>query len=257
MGDVDDIAENLRGLVVSNLFEEPPPKEDCPICMLPMPFASGVCGVTTVYMPCCGKTLCDGCVVAAEDEIVEGRMKDLCPFCRVPIPRKNEDILRQFEKRMELNDAYAFYKLGCGYKFELWGAQDNERAFQLFERAVELGCTIAHHSIAYAYKNGQGVEEDFLKSIAHSEFAAVGGHEGARLNLGMVDKHIGRMDRAIKHFVVAARSGFDVALKEVGEGYKAGHITKDEYASTLRAYKDAADEMKSEQRTRAEINVVH
>jgi len=158
---------------------------------------------------------------------------------------------------MELNDASAFYKLGCGYKFDLWGAQDNERAFQLFERAVELGCTIAHHSIAYAYKNGQGVEEDFLKSIAHSEFAAVGGHEGARLNLGMVDKHIGRMDRAIKHFVVAARSGFDVALKEVGEGYNAGHITKDEYASTLRAYKDAADEMKSEQRTRAEINVVH
>ena len=76
----------------------------------------------------------------------------------------------------------------------------------------------------------------------------------ARLNLGMIDKHIGRMDRAIKHFVVAARSGFDIALKEVGEGYKAGHITKDEYASTLRSYKDAADEMKSEQRTRAEIN---
>lgn len=49
MGDVDDIAENLRGLVVSNLFEEPPPKEDCPICMLPMPFASGVQGVSTTY----------------------------------------------------------------------------------------------------------------------------------------------------------------------------------------------------------------
>ena len=85
---VDDIAENLRGLVVSNLFEEPPPKEDCPICMLPMPFASGVCGVSTTYYPCCGKLVCDGCVVATRDEIVEGRMKSLCPFCRKPLPRR-------------------------------------------------------------------------------------------------------------------------------------------------------------------------
>ena len=156
---------------------------------------------------------------------------------------------------MELNqEGYALYKLGCGYKFGLWMPQNYERAFQLFERAVELGCVIAHHSISYAYKNGEGVEEDFLKSIAHAEYAAIGGHEGARLNLGMIDKHIGKMDRAMKHFMLAARSGFDVALKEVGEGYKAGHVTKDEYASTLRAFKDATDEMKSEQRTRAQIN---
>lgn len=70
----------------------------------------------------------------------------------------------------------------------------------------------------------------------------------------MIDKHFGNMDRAMKHFMIAARSGMDVSLKEVGEGYKAGHVTKDEYASTLRVYKDAVDEMKSEQRTKAEIH---
>jgi len=47
-----------------DLFRDPPPKEDCPICMLPMPHASGVCEVRTSYMACCGKILCEGCVFA-------------------------------------------------------------------------------------------------------------------------------------------------------------------------------------------------
>jgi len=64
------------------LFQDPPPKEDCPICMLPIPVNSGTCDVHTMYQTCCGKTLCQGCVEAAKEEINKGKMKDLCPFCR-------------------------------------------------------------------------------------------------------------------------------------------------------------------------------
>jgi len=59
------------------------------------------------------------------------------------------------------------------------------------------------------------------------------------------------MDRAMKHFIIGARSGFDESLKAVGEGYKAGQVTKDEYANTLRAYQDSREDMKSEPRARA------
>ena len=55
----------------------------------------------------------------------------------------------------------------------------------------------------------------------------------------------------MKHFMIAARAGFDDSLKAVGLGYKRGDVSKDEYAQTLRAYKDSQDEMKSEQRTKA------
>jgi len=51
----------------------------------------------------------------------------------------------------------------------------------------------------------------------------------------------------MKHFIIAARSGLDESLKKVGEGYKAEHVTKEDYASTLR-YQVSANEMKSEQR---------
>lgn len=64
---------------------------------------------------------------------------------------------------------------------------------------------------------------------------------------------MGRMNLAMKHFMMAARSGADNSLKQIGLGYKAGHVTKDDYASTLRAHKASQDEMKSEQRARAEI----
>ena len=65
---------SVKGVVESmaiydeKLFADPPPKEDCPICMLPMPFATGVCGVRLTYMSCCGKYICEGCVFASAEE---------------------------------------------------------------------------------------------------------------------------------------------------------------------------------------------
>ena len=42
------------------LFKQPPPEEDkdCPICFLRMPSF----GQAKVYMACCGKIICDGCI---------------------------------------------------------------------------------------------------------------------------------------------------------------------------------------------------
>ena len=90
--DVDAITEKFNKIEISDeeLFADPPQKEDCDICFLPMPFASGVSGVHEVYQPCCGKLLCRGCVIAADDEMEKGTMKRCCPFCRLPL--EEEDI---------------------------------------------------------------------------------------------------------------------------------------------------------------------
>ena len=85
----------------------------------------------------------------------------------------------------------------------------------------------------------------------HLRLAAIGGHEISRHMLGSIEANRGIMDRAMKHYMIAARCGYEDSLKKVGEGYKAGHVTKDEYASALRAYQVCCDEMKSEQRARA------
>jgi len=87
---IDKIANEVDSLGISDeeLFANPPPKEDCPICMLPIPCASGLCGVRKVYMSCCGKMLCLGCMLVADGEMRKGNMKDLCPFCRVPLQKR-------------------------------------------------------------------------------------------------------------------------------------------------------------------------
>ena len=106
---------------------------------------------------------------------------------------------------------------------------------------------VAHYRLGFSYFHGEGGERDVKKAMYHMKLAAIGGHEGARYSLGILEK--GDINLSMKHYMIAARSGYDTALKAVGEGYKAGHVTKDQYAKTLRTYQHSCDEMKSEQRS--------
>ena len=64
------------------LFKDPPPKEDCQICFLPMPNAQRdvICGAQPMYQPCCGKVICYGCMATSIEEMNEGNMKRWCPL---------------------------------------------------------------------------------------------------------------------------------------------------------------------------------
>ena len=254
--DVDDIAKSINIMIISDeeLFADPPPKEECPLCMLPMPHANGVCGIIKAYMPCCGKMMCEGCAIMEDHEVEKGNLKDLCSFCRVPSPYTNEEFVKRLMKRAKANDHNAFYALGGIYRRGGELSQDMTKAFEMMNKAAELGLPMAHYNIAMAYLSGHGVERDLDKGSRHLKLAAIGGDEVARHKLGVQEARLGNMDRAMKHFMIAARSGYDDALKEIGEGYKAGHLTKDEYASTLRAHQSIRNEMKSEERTRAAAN---
>ena len=237
------------------LFQDPPPKEDCPVCMQPMPFSEGICGVEKVYMECCGKTFCRGCSLAESKEMMKGTMKPWCPFCRVPIiaNKYTKEKKERFKRRLQANDAAAFHYLGNAYSMGNWGIRQNhKKAIELWKRGAELGSCNADASLAAAYMNGEGVAESIFEGRFHFIIAAIGGHEAARHCLGMMERDIAKdTATAMKHFMIAARSGYDDSLKEVGEGYKAGVVTKDEYANTLRAHKEYQDRMKSKEREEA------
>ena len=238
---VDAISEKLCSIEITDeeLFADPPPKEDCDICFIPMS------GLRTVYQPCCGKTLCNECMSAAQNEINKGNMKRCCSFCRVPLPKTINEKVERVKKRMALNDANAFYEISgwyytgnCGLPQDLW------KAFEMFNRGAELGSVGAHCLLANVYQNGEGVEKDEEKAEHHLMLAATGGNDLARNMLGDAEVDRGNINRAMRHYMIAARCGWDNALKKVGEGYKAGYITKDEYAKTLRAHKHSRDAMK-------------
>jgi TPR repeat protein len=104
------------------------------------------------------------------------------------------------------------------------------------------------------YHLGEGVEKDEKKTLYHLEEAAIGGHDFARHNLGYLEWKNGRIERAAKHWIIAAKLGYDDSLNALKEGYKKkGYVSKEDFAAALRGYQAAVDATKSPQREEAEI----
>ena len=129
--------------------------------------------------------------------------------------------------------------------------QDYEKAFELFVRAGELGDTKAYCNVGHAYENGHGVEIDEKKANHYYKLAAIGGNVNSRCNLGNNEQRAGNMDKALKHYMIAAACGHNNSLKKIQKLYANGHATKDDYAKALRAYQAYLAEIKSTQRDKA------
>ena len=227
------------------LFKEPPPPEDCPICFLPQPIDAS----ESTFFACCGKMICSGCCCAMVEK--EGA-NTLCAFCRTPGAKSYEEDVGRVMKLMEKGNARAFYNLASDYARGCTGmAQDWLKAHELYLKAGELGCAEAYSNLGCSYDNGTGVEIDKEKAKQYWELAAMNGSVIARYNLGYIEVQADNLQRAYKHFTLAARAGYKQSLDVVKIGYKHGLVTKDEYAQTLRAYQKRADEMKSEARDKA------
>ena len=126
---------------------------------------------------------------------------------------------------------------------------DYDSAFEYFAKAAELGDLEAHYKLGCMYRLGDGVEKDEEKAVHHWEKAAIGGHPYARHNLGCV---VESRNGAMKHFIIAAKLGYEDSMKVLWGDYKHGDITKEDLEATLRTHKAAIDATKSAQRDAAE-----
>ena len=119
-------------------------------------------------------------------------------------------------------------------------------------KSAELGDEEAHFNLYAMYANGEGVEKDKDKEVYHLEKAAIGGHPDARFNLAVIERKNLRTERAVKHFIIAAKLGEEASMKELWKHYSDGNITKEDLEATLRTHKAAIDAAKSSQRDEAE-----
>ena len=232
------------------LFKQPPSQfGDCPICFIRIPsLPSG-----SKYMVCCGKTICSGCIFApVYDDQGNEVDNHKCAFCRSPHPKSNEESNEREKKRMEADDAIAMHNLAFYYFNGTNGyPQDYDKALELLHRAADLGYAAAYIGIGYAYDKGQGVEVDKKKAIHYYKLGAIAGDEVARHNLGNDEAKAGNMDRALKHFMIAVRSGQNESLEKIKELYTNGRASKDDYTNALQAYQEYLGEIKSVPRDKA------
>jgi len=229
------------------LFKEVEP-EECPICLLPMPKVD-----ETLTKSCCGKRICHGCIYTMVER--EGN-KFICAFCRTPAIKSDEEEIERTKKLMEVGNAEAYFLLAGYYANGGRGiVQDERKARELMLKAGELGCAQAYANLGEFYRDGIGVNVDRKKAKQYIELAAMRGHAMARASLGCMEFEDGNVDRAMKHWKLSARIGFDMALDMVKHGFENGMITKDEYEKTLGSYQARQDEMKSDARDKARVSI--
>ena len=227
------------------LFREPPLREECPICMLPLPLYDNHTGMN--FYSCCGKNICIGCI----DVMVSGA-KDLCAFCRTPYSSSDEEEVKRIKKLMEKGNAYACLRLsGLYYNGTCGLPQDWATANELYLKAGEVGCAMGYYNLGTQYFSGRGVEVDKKRAKYYYELAAMNGHVLARHNLGALEGQTGNYKRAMKHFILAASAGYKPSLDLLKDGYRHGLVTKEEYANTLREHQKSKDETTSDARDKA------
>jgi len=229
------------------LFKQPPPLEDCPICVMRLPsLESG-----RVYMSCCGKIICSGCVHAFRLRITK-KEHDVCPFCRTPMATSHVETMKRLGKRIDLNDSNAINNMGCHYAGGHLGLPRNfAKALELWHRAAELENAESYYAIGNAFKFGDGVQVNEKKAIHYWELAAKGGHRLARHNLGNMEGRKGNIDRALKHWMIAVKDGDSKSLEGIKRMHEYGHATKDDYTNALQSYQAYLNEIKSDKRDEA------
>jgi TPR repeat protein len=249
------------------LFKDPPAKEDCPICFLPMPilllscmtlppatilsvpiydFAIANEGLadngTEQYFPCCGKSICKGCVYS----FCKSGNGDKCPFCNSDRSNKtDEERVEELMKRVEANDAASICVLANFYQHGLGCVQqDHAKAMEFYVRAADLGYSTAHNELGGIYDEGGYLK----KAKFHWEAAAMAGHEVARFNLGVMEAESRNMERAVKHWTIAASAGSFNAMQHLKICFERGLVSRDSIDSILAAYNNSCAEMRSEAR---------
>jgi TPR repeat protein len=165
------------------------------------------------------------------------------------MPTTQEESYKRKMKRVKANDPVAMNETGMIMRDV---HRNYEKAVEYFTKAAALGESSAHYNLACLYNHGLGVERDAKKEFYHMEEAAIGGHPVARYNLGYYEGRSGRIDRAMKHFIISAKLGYDEALEEVKKGFQMGDVSKEDYAAALRGHQAAVDATKSAQRNAAE-----
>jgi TPR repeat protein len=163
------------------------------------------------------------------------------------LPKTEEEIEKNYMERAKVNDPIALFHIAL----RRLGEGNYEGAFQCWTKAAALGNSGAHFNLSLMYHEGEGVEKDMKMEIYHLEEAAIGGNPEARYNLGCYEGNAGGQDIAMRHFIIAAKQGYDEALECVKKGFQRGYVSKEDYATALRGHQAAVDATKSEQREEA------
>ena len=96
------------------------------------------------------------------------------------LPDRTDEATRLYEEiSTEKKNGASYVDLAQTYSRE----GNEEKAFECYMKAAEMGYTDAYYNVAYAYLNGEGVERDFDKAFEWLQKAVDSGDPYAKLKL--------------------------------------------------------------------------
>ena len=231
-----------------DLFAPVPEREECPICLIPLPLTER----QVVFMRCCGKCICAGCrykqsMTDKDKKGANHSLKDSkCPFCQ---QKDKNNAIKSLRKLMKKKNPRAFIEMARYYHLGDMGLiQSNTRALEMYICAAELGHAEAFVNIGCRYEEGTVVEQNLSKTLEYYEVAAKKGSLSAHRFLLMFHGTNGDIQTSIRHIKVAASAGDQESMDDLMKTYKGKLISKEELTQTLRAFQTSKDLTKSKDR---------
>lgn len=160
---------------------------------------------------------------------------------------RDEDTITQYLIKMA-NEGKPMAMCKLGYLYLNPRAKDENEALKWLERASDAGEGLASRFLGdYHIHRSKG---DTSKSQSYYQKSVDQGHVPAYVGLGVCQMSRGRYEEGILSIRKSLICGLqdNSTCKELGDAYRDGLITKDEYASTLRANQEAVSACKSKGR---------
>ncbi len=153
----------------------------------------------------------------------------LVVVCFVTIPAvcmAQGEVVTTYRAAAEQGDAEAQYNLGMAYRNGEGVPQDFEEAVRWFRAAAEQGDARAQYSLGVRYFSGEGVPQDYEQAVRWFYSAAEQDHTSAQYNLGRIywtGKGVPRdVQESVQWLRLAAEKGHARAQYYLGRAYLDG-----------------------------------
>ena len=150
-----------------------------------------------------------------------------------------------FVKAAELGNMQALYNAGLMYNNGQGVEKDDAKAAECYQKAADAGHLDAQNRLAYSYLNGFGVEQDDDKAYFWYKKAADAGSALGMDNLGLLYDY-GRgveqdSEQAVSWYKKAAELGESDAMNNLGFSYENGRGVEQDYEKAAEWYRKAAE----------------
>ena len=229
-----------------DIFAPIPDREECPICMIPLPIIEG-----KTFFSCCGKMICDGCnhkSVMTEKKKGIRIEEQKCAFCQRTLESTFKNEIKLLKRLTKKNNPHALMSMANAYRSGAEVFQSDTRALEMYICAAELGHPTAYSKVGSYYYQGIAVEQDMSKALEFWEVAAKKGCIRAHQVLAEMQNRNGNVDEGIKHFKVAASAGYQLAMDRLMKAYRDEELSKEDLTQILHAFQASCIKMKSEDR---------